>query len=115
MKIIGRTLIILAATLVVVGITFAGGRSSGTAGTNTFRPSDRFVPGQPGGPRGRGFPEGRSPDGGGAPWYFGLLEVGKNLVILGAIVAAGMLSLGRIRRRRPAPVARKRQAPPNPM
>jgi hypothetical protein len=115
MKIIGRTLIILAAALVVVGITFAIGRSSGAAGTNTGRPRGQFVPGQPGGPPGRGFPEGRGPDGAGAPWYFGLMEVGKNLVILGVIVTVGTLSLGRMRRRRPAPVPRKQQAPPNPM
>lgn len=113
MKILGRMLIILVAALVVVGVTFALGHSSFATSLNTAPPRGQFAPRPPDGPVGQGFPVGRRPGGVGAPWYFGLMEVGQNFVIIGAIVAAGTQGL-RLARRRPTPAGQRRQSPPNP-
>lgn len=116
MKLIGRTLIILAAALVVVGGTFAyvqsgfagGGRDRFAERAGGFaRPAN---PGQPGfGPSaGRGeFGRGEFGPGGRdrGPSLFGIGEIIKDLAIIGIIVAVVTTLTGALSRRRDQPPA----------
>lgn len=102
MQMFGRTLAILAAALVVIGITMAVSRAGLIAGGNPGFPPRNEVVQRPGSesdadgavaPGGREVPRegrrpgehGRSPGGAG---LFGLVEVLKSLVVVGLIVAA---------------------------
>ena len=105
MKLIGRTLIILAAALVVAGATFAYGQSGYAGGRESF--AERGVQAQqagqpaPGADRGdfrRGGPGGREHDRG--PSLFGIGEIVKDLLIIGVIVAAVALATRGLRGRR---------------
>lgn len=118
MKIIGRTLAILAAALAVAGITFALARNgliaSGRGGRperGAFGPSGQFQPQRglpPGGaPFGSGeFRGGPDHEGGRGASLFGVVEIVKNLVIMGAIIAV----VSMLMRRLPAQRDRKPQA-----
>lgn len=103
MKIVGRTLVILSAALVVGGITFAIGLSSAGTNTNAAGPGGQLAQRRPPGAGESDFREGRSPEGAGASWVFSLFQVVQNFVIVGVIVTIGALALNWLRRRsRPA-------------
>lgn len=100
MKLIGRTLVILAAALVVVGATFGVSRSSLASGMRSFpaegpRAGQQLVNREQGQASGvqsaaprfeRGGFEGREGRPGGSA-IFGILGVLKNVMVIGAIVA----------------------------
>jgi hypothetical protein len=116
MKLLGRTLVILLAALVVVGVAAGFGQSSfanstsprreagfrddappnfnqgeGTTGTNTSGSS-----GRPALTEGRGRPEG-----GQGINIFGMMDIVKNFVIVGGIVAVVALASAMVQRIRP--------------
>ena len=108
MKIIGRTLAILAAALLVCGAAYALAQSSGTA--SGFPERGGFARQQAGGPsagqdgfggteRGR-FPGGPDGERGRGMSLFGAVEVARNLAIIAVIVAIGAPIAALARRRR---------------
>lgn len=114
MKIVARTLAILAAALLVVGATYVYASSGSAAGFEErggFGRPQIGEQGRPGGFDGAGFPErgGHGRDGG--PSLFGIGEVIKNFAIIGVIVAIVSLAT-RLLPRRPAGSGSRR--PPGP-
>ena len=88
MRIIPRTFAILAAAMIVVGITFGFAQSSSAQALTSARPArNAATQGQSaGGTRGR--PHGEfGHEGNRSPSLFGAVEIVKNLVIVGIIVA----------------------------
>ncbi|MBK9712687.1 MAG: hypothetical protein IPO81_15455 [Kouleothrix sp.] len=109
MKIVARTLAILAAALLVVGATYVYASSSSAAGFEERGGFGRPQIGEQGPPGGfdhGGFDRER----GGGPSLFGIGEVIKNFVIIGVIVAVVSLAT-RLLPRRPAGSG-PRQSPP---
>jgi uncharacterized protein with LGFP repeats len=101
MRILARTLAILAAALVVAGGTFALGRSSYAQSQFPARPA----PGVEGSPApaandGAAF-RGHDHQGGRSPSLFGAVEVFKNLAIVSIIVVVVSLARRAWRGRRP--------------
>lgn len=110
MKLIGRTIIILIAALVVVGATFAYGRSGYAGGGRERFPTQGdaaaqdssagqpgFDPAAPGAGSGE-FRRGEGPGGrdhNRGPSLFGVGEIVKDLLIIGIIVAAVSLVMHR--------------------
>jgi hypothetical protein len=86
MRLIGRTLAILFAALLVAGATYALGGAGLAGGTSGGPPGAAVTSGGPpaGFQAGEGHRHGGDRDGGG---IFGALEVGKNLAIMAIIVA----------------------------
>lgn len=117
MKIIGRILIILAAALLVVGITFAFSRLSSTTATN----AGAVTQGQSGGTvvsgtaqENGGFRPGAERSRGGARGFFSLFEVGKNLAIIVVIIAILAPIVHFTTKRKQRAAIEQQQAPPNP-
>ena len=117
MKLIGRTLAILAAALIVVGATFALGNSGmlggfGGPGGGEFR--ERQTAGattgtaaqgtRPQRGEGGGFREGGREGGPGG--FFAIAELGKSVGVIGVIVALVAFGRGVIQRRWPKKGAR---------
>ncbi|MEI7772776.1 MAG: hypothetical protein WCI67_22495 [Chloroflexales bacterium] len=98
MKVLGRTLAILFAALLVSGAAYALG-SAGLAGGAASGPPGSAVARDGGPPAGFQAGEGHRPGGDreGGGGVFGALEVGKNLAIMAIIVAlvAGGAALAR--------------------
>jgi hypothetical protein len=120
MKIIGRTLIILALALVVSGATYALAGSRSAGGFDGFPRRGEFQPGgAPGGFQPGGFPQrgefGRGGERDRGFSLFGAGELLKSLLIIGAVVAVGAPAAGLLRRRQPsrARAAQAREAAPS--
>ena len=121
MKIIGRTLAILAAALLVCGAAYALAQSGGTA--SDFREGGGFARSQPGQQEGRssfgqdgfrGSDRGRFPGEFGRERgmsLFGIGEVVKNLAIIAVIIAIGAPIAGLLRKRRPDKPTRPHSPP----
>ncbi|MFN8569218.1 MAG: hypothetical protein U0Z44_17240 [Kouleothrix sp.] len=113
MKLIGRTLVILTAAMLVVGATWAlvgagfGGGAPGDA--RERRAFEQRPAGQPG--AGRARPGGFEREGGRGPSLFGAGEIVKDLVIIAVIVAIVSLIKRALPRRR-ARFVPQRGAPP---
>ena len=106
MKILGRTLLIFAAALVVCGITWGVGRSLTFSGGGRGDRPGVAIAGQTNGPAGADFaPRGR-PEGGGG--FFGVMEVGQNLVLLAIVTTAGQVVIAVLRRWFPTPADRRK-------
>ncbi len=106
MKIVGRTLLILAAALVVCGITWGAGRSITFSGGRGGERPGVAIAGQPNRPAGADFPPGGRPDGGGG--FFGVLQVGQSLVLIAIVVAISQVLIAVLRRRFPTPADRRK-------
>ena len=114
MKIIGRTLVILAAALVVVGITFAVARSGYLTSAARQGPPSGFSQGQAGASQGTGARGGPGRGERGSGGLFALFEVGKNLGIIAVIVAI-VAPMSYVLSRRKQRTSTQRQAsPPDP-
>ncbi len=105
LKIIGRTLVILATALVVAGATFAFAGTSSAAGPNGGFPARGAFEQRPGNTAGE-FGRGDAPGGfdherEGSAGFFGATEIIKNLIIIGVIVAIVAPLAHLLRRRRP--------------
>lgn len=109
MKIISRTLVILAAALVVVGITFAVARSGYLTSAARQGPPSGFSQGQAGASQGTGVRAER-----GAGGLFALFEVGKNLGIIAVIVAIVAPISYVLSRRKQRNSIRRQASPPDP-
>ena len=108
MRIIRRTLAILAAALVVIGITFGFAQSSNAQSLSRPRPArSAAAQGRPAGEfsgaPGRGFEH----EGNRSPSLFGAIEIVKDLAVVGIIVALVTLMTRARRRRRPVGRARR--------
>jgi len=108
MTILGRTLAILAAALIVCGITWSIGRSITFSGGPGIGRPDFAVAGQTTQAGAGSFqPRGR-PEGGGG--FFGVVQLGQNLGLLAIIVVIGQVVLAALRRRFPTPADRRKVA-----
>lgn len=111
MHMFGRILAILAAALVVVGITFAVARSGYLTNTTRQGPPSGFTQGQAGSPQARG-PRGGGDSGAGG--LFALFEVGKNLGIIAVIVAVVAPISHVLSKRKQRNRSERRAGPPDP-
>jgi hypothetical protein len=111
MRIIGRTLAIIAAALVVAGITFGVAQSSGaqSLGPNRQMPGAATAGQSAGGTinASRPRPNGFEHEGNRTPSLFGAVEIVKDVAIIGVIVALVAQATRMIRGRRPAGAARR--------
>lgn len=112
MKLIGRTLAILAAALVVVGVTFALG-SSGLAGTAGGPPDRAAAMSQTAGGPAAGRPRRDHAESSGFS-VFGIGEVLKNLVLVGVIVAIVRFGMRLFSRRGSGAKSRRTPSAPAP-